>query len=429
MEKILTIDILVVTFQRLPYLKETIEAINKRTLWPYRLIVIDNASTDGTKEWCKVESKTGGISRFIQLEENLGLAGALTEGLKYVKSEYFITTQDDIIPPDLKPCWLERMLRLAQENPDYGGISMRIQRTRHQKIDEREDLIESSKSLAAVFRIQKKNDIVQIGGFGNRKHWESHSFRAICNQLKKKTAMATHLYANHNTFMALNKGYDVSKKDYHTYSPERFDQGQQKPYPKLDPKTNLPIGIRHLSDTNEQKARDKMWREEYGIAGRHATKRKLKQRHLLGAYCHGVKGLDIGCGREKCHPNAIGIDVYPFSCVDMVIDASRLWMFKDEELDYIVGCHSLEHFADTKKILKEWTRCIKPGGILGIIVPDGNLRPKTIVEPYHKVALNKEILHKIFKRVLGFKVIELRNLTELPGEIAQTCILCVGRKR
>ena len=166
MEKTSTIDIILVTYQRLPYLKETVEAINKRTLYPFNLIVVDNASTDGTAEWCNTASKLGQISRYIRMEENKGLAIGLTEGLKYVKSEYFITTQDDIIPPDLRPCWLERLLHLAEEHPDYGGISMRIQRTRHQKIDEREDLIESPKSLASVFRIQKKSDLNLLSGFG-----------------------------------------------------------------------------------------------------------------------------------------------------------------------------------------------------------------------------------------------------------------------
>lgn len=428
MEKVSTIDIILVTYQRLPYLKETVEAINKRTLHPYNLIVVDNASTDGTKDWCRVQNKTGGIGRYIRLEENIGLAGGLTEGLKFVRSEFFITTQDDIIPPDLRPCWLERMLHLAKENPDYGGISMRIQRTRHQKIDERKDLIESPKSLAAVFRIQKKSDF-GIEGFGLRKHWESHSFKLICDQLKKKTAMATHLYANHFAFMASNKGYEKGKKDYFTYSPERVEQGADKPYPKLDPKTNIPLRINHPSDTNEQILREEMWKKEFGMQSGHESKKKRPQREILGEYCKVGKGIDIGCGKLKCHPNAIGVDAIPYPNVDMVIDASKLWMFKDNELDFIVGCHSLEHFRDTKETLKEWARCLKVGGTLAVIVPDGELTPKTIVELSHKVALTKNVLAMLFKRIIGFKLRILRNLTELEGRKARTCILCVGTKK
>jgi glycosyltransferase involved in cell wall biosynthesis len=429
MEKILPIDIVLVTYQRLNYLKETVEAINKRTLYPFNLIVVDNASTDGTQEWCQTQTKLGQISRYVRLDENKGLAIGLTEGLKFVKSEYFITTQDDIIPPDLRPCWLERILHLAKENPDYGGISMRIQRTRHQKIDESKDLIESPKSLAAVFRIQKKSDLDSMGGFGTRNHWESHSFKAICDQLKKKTAMATHLYADHFAFMDFNKGYDKNKTDYFTYSPERVDQGKEKPYPILDPKTNIPLKIVHPSDTNEQKLRTDRWKKEYGIQNRHEFKKKGPQRDILAEYCKVGKGIDIGCGRFKCHPNAIGIDAIPFPNVDMVIDASKLWMFKDGELDFIVGCHSLEHFRDTKETLKEWARCLKVGGVMALIVPDAEITPKTIAEESHKVALTKEVMRVLFRKVIKFKLKILRNLSELEGSKAQTCILCVGIKR
>ena len=424
-----TIDIILVTYQRLPYLKETVEAINKRTLYPFNLIVVDNASTDGTKEWCKTQNKLGQISHYVRLEDNRGLAIGLTEGLKYVKSEFFITTQDDIIPPDLRPCWLERLVHLAKENPDYGGISMRIQRTRHQKIDEREDFIPSPKSLAAVFRIQKKNDLNSVGGFGTRNHWESHSFKAICDQLKKKTAMATHLYADHFAFMASNKGYEEGKKDYFTFSPERVEQGAEKPYPILDPKTNIPIKIVHASDTNEQKLREDFWHKEYGMQSGRESRKKRPQRDILGEYCKVGKGIDCGCGKLKCHPNAIGIDAIPYPNVDMVIDASKLWMFKDEELDFVVGCHSLEHFRDTKETLREWYRVLKPGGTLAVIVPDADITPKTIVEEYHKVGLTKPLLNMLFRRVIGLKLRILRNLTELEGAKSQTCILCVGTKR
>ncbi len=75
--------------------------------------------------------------------------------------------------------------------------------------------------------------------------------------------MATHLYADHFAFMASNKGYDENKKDYFTYSPERVEQGAEKPYPILDPKTNIPLKIVHASDTNEQKLRVDHWKEEY----------------------------------------------------------------------------------------------------------------------------------------------------------------------
>jgi len=41
----------IVTFNRLPYTKQTIESYLKNTVIPHELIVVDNASEDGTQKY------------------------------------------------------------------------------------------------------------------------------------------------------------------------------------------------------------------------------------------------------------------------------------------------------------------------------------------------------------------------------------------
>jgi len=119
------IDIVMVTFNRLEFLKKTIDAINENTKHPYRIIVVDNNSSDGTCKWLVLAKGVGLISEYLLLDKNLGLATGLSEGFKLVKSEYFVATQDDLIPPDLDPCWLERLVDLFKKyEKDYGGIAM-----------------------------------------------------------------------------------------------------------------------------------------------------------------------------------------------------------------------------------------------------------------------------------------------------------------
>lgn len=119
------IDIILTTYQRLHLLKITVNAINVRTRYPYRLIVVDNNSTDGTQDWLREQHDRGIIDEVILSDRNLGLGGAFKEGLRKVKSEYFICTVDDVIPPKMEPCWLEQELRIAKEHPEYGGIAMK----------------------------------------------------------------------------------------------------------------------------------------------------------------------------------------------------------------------------------------------------------------------------------------------------------------
>jgi len=115
------IDILLITFQRLPLLKIAVRAIKRRTKYPYRLIIIDNGSTDDTKKWLKNDV----ADKVIFMEKNVGLSRAYQEGLKHVQSEYFICAVDDTIPPKMEPCWLEQELGIAKANPEYGGIAMK----------------------------------------------------------------------------------------------------------------------------------------------------------------------------------------------------------------------------------------------------------------------------------------------------------------
>lgn len=139
-----TIDIIIVTYQRLPYLVEVIEALQQRTKHPYRLIVVDNGSIDGTVKYLKEMKGQGEIDIIVLNKSNLGLSGALNEGLKHVESEFFITTSDDIVPPKLNPCWLERLIATAEAQSEFGGISVRCKHIEHHnKFNEREDFMKT----------------------------------------------------------------------------------------------------------------------------------------------------------------------------------------------------------------------------------------------------------------------------------------------
>lgn len=432
MNNVKIVDIILITYQRLHFLKKILEEINNRTFYPHRLIVVDNGSTDGTKEYLKNANKIGRVGEVVFLPDNVGQLRALNEGFKLVTSDYFVTTQDDLIPPDLRPCWLERLVHLFEKHyPDYGAICMRIQRTRRLEWNETDDIIENHKSMPSVFRIQKKSDFEQLGSnpFGTLRHWESHHYANTMRQLKKKFGMATQLYSDHIGFMSENKGYTGGFANYFTYSKERVKQGEEKPYPDIDSKTNIPLKINHPVDKEEHQKRLNYWESDIGIQSSRASNKKLKQREILGKFCEKGICIDIGCGREKCHPNCIGIDIFPYDSVDIVHQGDDLWFFKNGQVDSLIACHALEHFVDTKKTLTEWDRVLKIGGILAFIVPDAELRPKTIAESSHKVALTKQVIRALFKRVfVNYDILTIRNLTELSSEKAQKSILFVGKK-
>lgn len=102
-----------------------------------------------------------------------------------------------------------------------------------------------------------------------------------------------------------------------------------------------------------------------------------KVRHLVIDYCTGF-GCDIGFGGDKIKKSdCMGIDFakpYAFAGedkVDIACDLSKENIpVKDNIFDFVYSSHLIEDFADTGRILREFTRILKPGGNLILVFPD-----------------------------------------------------------
>jgi predicted SAM-dependent methyltransferase len=81
------------------------------------------------------------------------------------------------------------------------------------------------------------------------------------------------------------------------------------------------------------------------------------------------KGADIGCGLRSTKEDSIRVDIDERVKPDVLASGDAL-PFKDGELDYITSIHSFEHFDDQYKLLTEWLRVLKPGGIIALVHPD-----------------------------------------------------------
>lgn len=81
--------------------------------------------------------------------------------------------------------------------------------------------------------------------------------------------------------------------------------------------------------------------------------------------------LHLGCGKRFI-PGFIHIDAVDYPHVDHVSTIENLSFIPDGSVDLIYNCHVLEHFKrrDVLKVLKEWNRTLKPGGVLRVSVPD-----------------------------------------------------------
>jgi len=81
--------------------------------------------------------------------------------------------------------------------------------------------------------------------------------------------------------------------------------------------------------------------------------------------------IHLGCGK-RVMPGFVHIDLADYGHIDYRHDVRTLPMFKDATVSLIYASHIVEHFNadEVVRILQEWRRVLKKGGLLRLAVPD-----------------------------------------------------------
>lgn len=119
------INCVVVTYNRLALLKECVQALKAQTLPPTELWIIDNCSTDGTKEWLdslKGDSKL----HVVRTERNIGGAGGFALGTKLAVEagcDFVWLMDDDTMP---RPDALKLLAKVAAADDKTGFVCSKV---------------------------------------------------------------------------------------------------------------------------------------------------------------------------------------------------------------------------------------------------------------------------------------------------------------
>ena len=97
-----------------------------------------------------------------------------------------------------------------------------------------------------------------------------------------------------------------------------------------------------------------------------------KVRNEVLQYFHGNNGIDIGCSRDPLTHYCVAFDKMDYPEVTVRGEADKL-PFENETFDWVFSSHCLEDFEDTNAVLTEWLRVLKPGGVIGLYVPNQDL--------------------------------------------------------
>ena len=115
------ISIIVLTYNNLSYTKLCLDSIFKLTAYPnYEIIIVDNKSTDGTREYLETINKSNsGKVKVILSDTNLGFAGGNNIGIRAASGEYIMLLNNDTI---VSRGWLTNLLKHLEKDPNLAMV-------------------------------------------------------------------------------------------------------------------------------------------------------------------------------------------------------------------------------------------------------------------------------------------------------------------
>lgn len=129
-----TITIIIPNFNGKQFLKTCLGSISKQNCSSYDIIIVDNASSDGSVEYI-LENYPEII--LVQNKENMGFAAAVNQGIMISSSEYIFLLNNDV---ELKPNCISNLLKGIEKDENIFAVSSKmVQYNDRSKIDDAGD--------------------------------------------------------------------------------------------------------------------------------------------------------------------------------------------------------------------------------------------------------------------------------------------------
>lgn len=152
-----TLAVIIVNWNGKEFLKECLESLRMQTLRGFRVICVDNGSTDGSRELLHEFSHV----ECIELSENNGFAEPNNIGIARAFEDpnisFIVTLNNDA---KVDPAYLQELVSCAERHPDAGSIQPKVLRMPNQ------DILDSTgmliyKDMSAINRGQGDRDVGQ----------------------------------------------------------------------------------------------------------------------------------------------------------------------------------------------------------------------------------------------------------------------------
>ncbi len=153
-------SIVILTHNELPYTHRCLESIRRRTDEPYEIIVVDNASTDGTLDYVSALPDV----QVIANAENRGFAAGCNQGIKVASGDQVLLLNNDTI---VTTGWLDRMLSALESDERIGLVGPTTNNCAgDQRISVPYDNLSSIDGFAWDWGSKHRGELAEIGDNG-----------------------------------------------------------------------------------------------------------------------------------------------------------------------------------------------------------------------------------------------------------------------
>lgn len=118
------VSIIILTYNAEKYIKDCLESVQKQTYKDIEILIIDNNSSDQTREILKKLKPSPGL-KIIFNSQNTGFSAGQNQGIKNSRGEFVLCLNQDVI---LDKNFVEQALNLMEQNEKIGAVQGKLLR-------------------------------------------------------------------------------------------------------------------------------------------------------------------------------------------------------------------------------------------------------------------------------------------------------------
>jgi len=132
------VSVVITTFNSAKYLQACLESVSQQNYPAFEVVIVDNASTDATRE---ILAACGRTFQIIYNQENTGFAAAQNQAMRAAKGEWLLSLNPDVL---LSPDFLSQLVKAGQGDPGVGMLCGKLLRLKVEENPERSSIIDST---------------------------------------------------------------------------------------------------------------------------------------------------------------------------------------------------------------------------------------------------------------------------------------------